>query len=255
MATKQKEVIKMDDEQKGSGMAIVACVIVAILAAGGLGAYCLTGEELSTPTLLSPSDDSETTDNTPTFEWKNVPNAENYRLLVDNDPDFSSPEVDVTLGVIDNIYTVPDENVLPYGSYYWKVIAIRGSVESESDTWTFDLVRLQEEEDLASTAAEMRDKFISWLAANHPEFGITSETEWTGTIVYPGMEGVSYYLFFSEDWEMGVSWHVTIPPHDWARIYLMHRITETSPSHAFEISSLDAQEEPHVIDPPESVWR
>ncbi|GAI45943.1 unnamed protein product [marine sediment metagenome] len=62
----------MDEKQKGSGMAIAACVIVTILAAGGVGAYFLTGEELSTPTLLSPSDDSETTDNTPTFEWEIV---------------------------------------------------------------------------------------------------------------------------------------------------------------------------------------
>lgn len=148
MATKQKEVIKMDEKQKGSGMAITACVIVAILAVGGLGAYFLTGEELSTPTLLSPSDGSETADKTPTFEWKNVPNAENYRLLVDNDPDFSSPEVDVTLGAGEESYTVPDEDALPYGSCYWKVIAIRRadeggtgddgnsrSVERESETW------------------------------------------------------------------------------------------------------------------------
>ena len=34
-------------------------------------------------------------------------------------------------------------------------------------------------------AAEVRDSFISWLAKNHPEFGITSETKWTGTIVFP----------------------------------------------------------------------
>ena len=135
MATKQKEVIKMDEKQKGSGMAITACVIVAILAVGGLGAYFLTGEELSTPTLLSPSDGSETTDNTPTFEWENVPNAENYRLLVDNDHDFSSPEVDITLGAGENSYTVSDEDALPYGSYYWKAIAIKGSVEKESETW------------------------------------------------------------------------------------------------------------------------
>ena len=32
-----------------------------------------------------------------------------------------------------------------------------------------------------------RDRFIPWLAANHPEFGITNETEWTGTSVYPSL--------------------------------------------------------------------
>jgi len=104
-------------------------------------------------------------------------------------------------------------------------------------------------------AAEMRDKFIPWLAANHPEFGITSETKWTGTIVRPNIVVVMYYLFFSEDWEMGVSWHVTIPPHDWTRIYLRHRTTEAHPSYAFELSSWSEQGEPHAIDPPESVWR
>jgi len=117
-------------------------------------------------------------------------------------------------------------------------------------------VQVAEGEDLMGpTAAEMRDKFIPWLAANHPELGITSETEWTGTIVAPNSYEVSFYLFFSEDWEMGVSWHVTIPPHDWARIYLRDRITEVSPSHAFEIPSWSEQGEPHAIDPPESVWR
>ena len=104
----------------------------------------------------------------------------------------------------------------------------------------------------------MRDKFIPWLAANHPEFGITSETEWTGTIVKPDIMVVMYYLYFSEDWEMGVQWHVTIPPHNWARIYLRHRITEVRPSYAFEISSWSEEGDPHAIDlkdVAESVWR
>ena len=135
-------------------------------------------------------------------------------------------------------------------------IIINGQREGLKKTETVTIQVAEEEEDeMASTAAEMRDKFIPWLATNHPEFGITSETEWTGTIVYPGVMEVSYYLFFSEDWEMGVSWHVTIPPHNWARIYLMHRFTEVSPSYAFEIPSWSEGGEPHAIDPPESVWR
>jgi len=114
-------------------------------------------------------------------------------------------------------------------------------------------------DEMGSLAAEIRDEFIPWLAENHPEFGITSETEWTGTIVRPHFMVVMFYLFFSEEWEMGVSWHVMVPPHDWARIYLRHRFTEVSPSYAFEISSRDAQEEPHAVDLKdafaESVWR
>jgi len=112
-----------------------------------------------------------------------------------------------------------------------------------------------EEDGLASMATEIRDKFIPWLATNHPELGITSETEWTGTIVRPGIVVVMYYLFFSEDWEMGVTWHVTIPPHNWAEIYLRHRFTEVYPSHAFKIDSWSEEGDPYAISPPESGWR
>lgn len=106
-------------------------------------------------------------------------------------------------------------------------------------------------------AEEVRDRFIAWLAANHPEFGLTNETEWTGTIIRPGIMVVSYYLFFSTDWEMGVRWHVTRVPDDWAEIYLRKRYTEIQPSHGFKIDSYNTvpQLEPHAVDPPESVWR
>ena len=117
-----------------------------------------------------------------------------------------------------------------------------------------------EEDGLGSLAAEIRDKFIPWLAANHPELGITYETQWTGTIVRPHILVVMFYLFFSEDWEMGVSWHVTIPPHNWARIYLRRRFTEVRPSYAFNISSWSEEgAEIYAMDPKdafaESVWR
>ena len=112
---------------------------------------------------------------------------------------------------------------------------------------------------MSDYAAEIRDRFIPWLAANHPELGITDETDWTGTIVRPNFMVVMFYLFFSEEWEMGVSWHVMMPPHDWARVYLRHRFAEARPSYAFEISSLSGSGEPHTVDLEsafaESVWR
>ena len=110
-----------------------------------------------------------------------------------------------------------------------------------------------EEDELGALAAEMRDKFIPWLATNQPELGITSETLWTGTIVNPNIMVVMHYIFYSEDWEMYLTWHVTIQPHDWTRIYLKPRFTEVSPSYAFEISSVLGQEEPKSIEIPEWV--
>lgn len=137
-------------------------------------------------------------------------------------------------------------------------VTITGEREGLKRTKTTSVVvgeQLLDPGGLAQYATEIRDRFIPWLAANHPELGITNETEWTPTVVYPHIMVVMYYLFFSEDWEMGVRWHVTIPPHDWAEIYLRHRTTELSPSYGFKISSLDAQEEPQAVDPEPSVWR
>ncbi len=56
-------------------------------------------------------------------------------------------------------------------------------------------------------------------------------------------------------WEMGLVWHVTIPPSDWTRIYLRERGKETKPSLGFEISSVEAGDPPHATDPPETVDR
>ena len=134
-------------------------------------------------------------------------------------------------------------------------VTIKGKRSNITDekVITFDVVDF--EDDRAPYAIELRDKFVSWLESNHPELSITKDTEWSGTIVSPEWLVVSHYLFFSEEWEMHVSWHVMIPPHDWAKIDLRHRFDEQKPSYAFEISSLDADEEPISIEVPETVWR
>jgi hypothetical protein len=134
-------------------------------------------------------------------------------------------------------------------------ITVNGERDGLKKTETVTLRIVDGEDSAAETAVNMRDKFIPWLAENYPELNITSETEWTGTIVLPNIEVVVYYLFFSEEWEMGVRWNVTTESEDWVRIYLRQRTAEVSPSHAFEIPSVSAQEEPQAIEPPESVWR
>jgi len=118
---------------------------------------------------------------------------------------------------------------------------------------TINIDVLRGEDRLEFYAEEIREKFIPWLTLNHPEFDITNETEWIGTIVNPRILVVMHFIFFSEDWEMYVTWHVTTPPHDWTRIYLRQRFTELYPLYAFEISSLIEQETPHAIDVPDWV--
>ncbi len=90
----------------------------------------------SAPNLKSPADGTITNDNTLTFKWTAGANADNYRLLVDNDADFSSPEKNVLLGAKDKTYTISAPG-LADGNYSWKVIAINAYGEIESSTWTF----------------------------------------------------------------------------------------------------------------------
>jgi len=89
------------------------------------------------PTLHVPENGAELSDNTPTFEWASSPDAQKYRLLVDENSEFSSPEIDITQ--TENSYTSATE--LPDDNYYWKVIAIdRAGNESESLVRTFSVL-------------------------------------------------------------------------------------------------------------------
>ena len=70
-------------------------------------------------TLLAPGNGSSTADNTPTFNWTNPTAATEYRLLVDNNSDFSSP--------IFNQFVGPPPHTLgtalSTGTYYWTIRA------------------------------------------------------------------------------------------------------------------------------------
>lgn len=98
-------------------------------------AHLMTQALPSKPKLYLPANGSKTNDNTPTFEWTCGKNAANHRLLVDNDPDFSSPEGNHLLGVPDNTYTITTP--LADDDYSWKVIAINENGNNESKIWTF----------------------------------------------------------------------------------------------------------------------
>ncbi|NVM22257.1 MAG: DUF2341 domain-containing protein [Desulfobacterales bacterium] len=80
------------------------------------------------PELVGPIEDQ------PLFVWAYV-GADNYRLLVDNNIDFSSPCENRI--VFENHYQIPPENALDNGVYYWKVIAYFDEEAVESDMWSF----------------------------------------------------------------------------------------------------------------------
>jgi len=132
------------------------------------------------------------------------------------------------------------------------ITGTRGGVTDEKVA-SFEVA--EGEDDRQEYATELLDRFVSWLATNHPELGITEDTAWNGTMVSPVWLVVSHYLFFSEEWELHIEWHIMVPPYDWAKIDLRHRFDELEPSYAFEISSVDANSEPVAIEVPETVWR
>lgn len=133
-----------------------------------------------------------------------------------------------------------------------EITGTRGSLTNKK-TITFDVI--EGVDDRQEYALELQARFVKWLAEKHPELGITEETEWTGTMVSPQWLVVSHYLFFSDEWEMHIEWHIMIAPDDWSRIDLRRRFKETKPSFAFEISSVTANDEPKSMDLPEIIWR
>jgi len=88
------------------------------------------------PSLSFPENGLFENDNTPTFGWAAGFYAENHRLLVDNDPDFSSP-VENRLFTTEFSYTPAAENSLPDDNYSWKVVGINEWGETPSPVWIF----------------------------------------------------------------------------------------------------------------------
>jgi hypothetical protein len=134
-------------------------------------------------------------------------------------------------------------------------VTITGKQGKLTDKKVVSFKVVEGEDDRQEYAGELLDRFVSWLETNHPELGITEDTAWNGTMVSPVWLVVSHYFFFSEEWEAHISWHIMIPPYDWAKIDLRHRFDELEPSYAFEISSLNATSEPVPTEVPETVWR
>jgi len=134
-------------------------------------------------------------------------------------------------------------------------VTITGTRGSQIDEKVVSFDVVEGEDDRQEYAEELLDRFVTWLATNHPELGITDDTAWNGTMVSPVWLVVSHYLFFSEEWEAHIGWHIMVSPDDWARIDLRHRFDELEPSYAFEISSVNTTSEPVPIEPPETVWR
>lgn len=153
-------------------------------------------------------------------------------------------------GVVGEVTVVP----VGVGADVELPVAITGSRRGVMRTVDRALSLSPGDDTLRPDAEQHLVPFVAWLQAHRPELGIDDQTRWEAT---PGswVLIVNHYLFFSDEWELELSWHVMIPPDDWARISLRHRWTESHPSLAFEIPSVSGGLEPREIDPPDDVWR
>jgi hypothetical protein len=91
--------------------------------------------EVITLILIAPPNETLIHDNTPTFSWNEVTGAELYRIEVDNNDDFSSPEFAGTLGDLEI-----ESDPLLDGLYYWHVrVESPGTADLYSEAWTLTI--------------------------------------------------------------------------------------------------------------------
>ncbi len=97
------------------------------------------GRVATTGTIPVIADGGGRTDVDVTFEWEEVVRADSYELLVDDNDDFSSPEVDET-GIADNEYTHTFD-VTDDVTYYWYVVCNAPDSDFDSEevfSFSFD---------------------------------------------------------------------------------------------------------------------
>lgn len=143
--------------------------------------------------------------------------------------EVSAPE-DVAPGEVAEIEVTPG----PATEEMALTITVTGTRGSEERTVARE-TRVMPFEAPAETAREILAVFTAWLEANRPELGITPASTFEGRGVNPVLV-VSHYQFLSEEWELGLSWHIMIPPDDWSELSLRPR-DEWAPTLAFRLAS------------------
>lgn len=102
---------------------------------------------------------------------------------------------------------------------------------------------------------EMQERFVEYLEENCSSFQINESTSWEVFGNTPMILIVEHYLFKSEYWEMELSKHVMIQPHDWVKIYLRPR-RSISPFWSGIIYSWGLGNHTiEEIEPPEQIYR
>jgi hypothetical protein len=133
-------------------------------------------------------------------------------------------------------------------------VTITATRDGATRTATRSLPVFPMPDERAADARPHFERWVAWLAAQHPEYGITAEATYEPVFVSTLLV-VSHYSYWFEDWEMTVAWHNMIPPDDWSEIHLRGRGVDVAPTIAFRIDSIAGATEPREVTPPEVVVR
>jgi len=98
----------------------------------------------TTPILDEPNNNTNTTDNTPTFNWTNSTDNDNdaitYEILIDDETNFNSPYTQSNSTLTETNFTA---TTLSDGTYYWKVKAITPETNSSYTDYNILLVETE----------------------------------------------------------------------------------------------------------------
>lgn len=101
----------------------------------------------------------------------------------------------------------------------------------------------------------IRDHFLQYIESNTTFSNINSSTEWNFCGSPAQILIVEHCLFQSEFWEIEISRHVMISPHDWAQTYIRPR-NQTSPIWSAKIDSWSLDNSSiYEIDSPSEIFR
>jgi hypothetical protein len=139
-----------------------------------------------------------------------------------------------------------------------RITATRGEVVR---TAMREIVVMPGENTLDADARRVLALFLPSLARDHPELGLDPGDLATleGRVVAPRLLVVSHYAFFSDRFELGLSWHIMIAPDDWTELYV-RPLDALAPTLAFKIGSWSTALNGGAVavtevDPPEEIVR
>ena len=242
---------------RAHGSRAMAAIILPLVLTGCAGASELattTSAPTSTrPTPTTTAQSEESVLVSPEFIQGAIP-GERLVLLVGN-ADAEAGQLTIAADATNASVTIDPSTI--GGDQVAEVTVVPAATRTESETaitidvvqengqslsWNRTVTVLPWDDDRGEQARDILALFTTWLAENRPELGVTPETEFEGTFLAPQLLVVSHYGFFSEEWEIGLAWHVMLPPDDFSEIYLRPR-SELRPAMAFRINSWQTAQE------------